>query len=74
MVALKSNQHLSLIKAQETEVRILHEYTRDYYKYTKNKMYSLEGSTELLSPSPLYLYDVPLNATGCSDSWGEPIK
>ena len=40
-------------QAQETEVRIIKKYIRDYYKHTKYIIYLSEGSTALLSLSPL---------------------
>ena len=61
----KTNNHLSLIQAQEIEVRILQIYKKDYI--------FIRG----IYGSPLTyasVQDRTLHATGCSDNCHEPIK
>ena len=60
----KPDKHSSLIQGQGTEVRILHKYIEEYYKYTKSIINLIDKTVNQLI---LCICGVTLHATGCSD-------
>ena len=61
-----------MIEAQETEVRILQKYIREYYKYTKTYNIFIIG----IDGAPFTkasVYDATVHVTCCSDRWHETI-